>query len=132
MHKKSHYLDTAQNSDNQPFVPPSNIFTQTGLNLKNSYKYKWSIKPLEDICKKDQRANVKEALTFGNHKGAPNNQEQLKLLVNDDVIHKFAITLTLSKIKNIKGLLFAPLNIQPQHSIIKTGKIINKDCLTYD
>ncbi len=52
--------------------------------------------------------------------------------MNDDVVHGFALPLPLPKIKNIKGTLLAPLNIQAQHSINKTGRIVDKDCLTHD
>jgi hypothetical protein len=52
--------------------------------------------------------------------------------VNNDVVDGFAIPLPLPKIENIKGALLAPLNIQVQHSINKTGRIIDKDCLTHE
>jgi hypothetical protein len=52
--------------------------------------------------------------------------------VNNDVVHGFALPLPLLNIKNIKGTLLAPLNIQAQHSINETGRIVNKDCLTHD
>jgi hypothetical protein len=101
----------------------------TGLNLLLN---KGSSCPLDAISDLDRQADVKEALTFGNHKGATNNHELLELLVNNNVIHGFALPLPLPKIKNIKGALLAPLNIQAQHSINKTGKITNKDRLTHE
>ncbi len=52
--------------------------------------------------------------------------------MNNDVIHGFALPLPLPKIKNIKGALLDPLNIQAQHSINETGRIVDKDRLTHD
>ncbi len=56
----------------------------------------------------------------------------LQELVNDDVIHGFDLPLPLSKIRNNKGVLFAPLNIQLQNTIDETGRIIPKDRMTHN
>ncbi len=101
----------------------------TCLNLLLNEGSSW---PLDAISNLDQQADIKEALTFENHKGATNNHELLESLMNDDVIHGFALPLPLPKIKNIKGALLAPLNIQAQHSIDETGRIVDKDRLTHD
>ena len=37
--------------------------------------------PMEDISPRDRTSDLKEALSFGNHKGASNNKELLKNLV---------------------------------------------------
>ncbi len=87
---------------------------------------------MDAISNLDQQADVKEALTFGNHKGATNNHALLESLVNGNVVHGFALPLPLPKIKNIKGVLLAPLNILAQYSINKTGRIVDKDRLTHD
>jgi hypothetical protein len=102
---------------------------RTSLNLLLIECSSWHLDAISDS---DQQADVKEALTFGNHKGATNNLELLELLGNSNVVHGFALPLPLPKIKNIKGMLLAPLNIQAQHSINKTGRIVDKDCLTHD
>jgi hypothetical protein len=54
--------------------------------------------PLAKISKEDRVKGVEEALTFGNHKGATKQPDLLKLLINNDVIHGFALSLPLNKI----------------------------------
>jgi hypothetical protein len=65
--------------------------------------------------------DVDEAFTFGNYKGASSKPALLQELVNDDVIHSFALPLPLPNIQNTKGILLAPLNIQLQNTIEETG-----------
>jgi hypothetical protein len=91
-----------------------------------------SVWPLADISKEERVKDVEEALTFGNHKGAKKQPDLLKLLVNDDVVHGFALPLPLSKNAQIQGTLLAPLNIQVQNTINDTGRIVPKDRLTHD
>jgi hypothetical protein len=75
---------------------------------------------------------VEEALTFGNHKGAMTKPDLLKLLVNNDVIHGFALPLPLDKIIRVQGILLAPLNIQTQNTIDDMGRIVPKDRLAHN
>ncbi len=77
-------------------------------------------------------ANLLEALSFGNHKGAPSQPELLKELVISDVVHGYALPLPLNKITCIPGICMAPLNIQAQWTINKCGKIVKKDRLTHN
>ncbi len=58
-----------------------------------------SIWPLAEISEEERIKDMEEALTFGNHKGAMTKPDLLKLLVNDDVIHGFALPLPLKKIR---------------------------------
>ncbi len=88
--------------------------------------------PLAEISKEKRVKDVEEALTFGNHKGATKQPDLLKLLVNNDIIHGFALPLPLNKIARIQGILLAPLNIQAQNTINDTGRIVPKDRLTHD
>ena len=94
--------------------------------LENSH---W---PLEDLPEELQIADVKEAIAFGNHKGATNNPVLLRELVEKDVKHGYGIPLPLRKAMQIPKLLFAPMNIQHQNTIDETGKIIDKERLTHD
>ena len=59
---------------------------------------KW---PLEPLDKDDRIKDVKEALVFGNHKGAVKQQDLLVKLVTDDTIQGFALPLPLDKIAQI-------------------------------
>jgi hypothetical protein len=88
--------------------------------------------PLEELDKEKRKDDVKEALTFRNHKGASTNPALLQALVNDDVIYGFAIPFSHDKIRKLKGILFAPLYIQAQNTIDKTGWIVPKNRLTQD
>jgi len=90
---------------------------------------KWPLQPLNE---ENRIKDVEEALNFGNHKGAIKQQELLEKLVTGDVIRGFAIPLPLSKISQIPGILFAPLNIQAQNTINERGEIIPKNRLTHD
>jgi hypothetical protein len=78
------------------------------------------------------RKDVQEAIIFGNHKGAVEQQDLLIKLVKDNVTRGFALPLPLNKIASIPGVLLAPLNIQAQSTINKRGEIIPKDKLTHD
>jgi hypothetical protein len=73
--------------------------------------------PLIEINEDEQILDVEEALTFGNHKEASSKPELLQQLINDDVMHGFALLLPHPKINKIKGTPFAPLNIHLQNTI---------------
>jgi hypothetical protein len=90
---------------------------------------KWPLQPLD---KEDRVRGVEEALVFGNHKGAMQQQDLLKKLVTNDVVRGFALPLPLDKITQIPGVLLAPLNIQAQNTINERGKIIPQNRLTQD
>ena len=75
---------------------------------------KWPLQPLDED---DRIKDVKEALLFGNHKGAVKQQDLLVKLVTNDVIRGFALPLPLDKIAQILGVLLTPLNIQAQNTI---------------
>ncbi len=91
-----------------------------------------SIWPLAEISEEERIKDVEEALTFRNHKGATKKPDLLKLLVNNDIIHGFALPLPLDKIIRIQGILLAPLNIQAQNTIDDMGRIVPKGRLTHD
>jgi hypothetical protein len=80
--------------------------------------------PLDNIEDRDREEDVKEALTFSNHKGALSKPNLLLSLVRNDVVYGFAVPFPLKKMTNIPGILFAPLNIQEQNAIDSTGRIV--------
>jgi hypothetical protein len=88
--------------------------------------------PLAEISKEERVKDMEKALTFGNHKGATKQPDLLKLLVNNDVIHGFALPLPLDKLAQIQGILLAPLNMQAQNTIDDMGRIVPKDRFTHD
>ncbi len=89
--------------------------------------------PLDDLPEEQRIANIYEAIKFGNHKGATNDPDLLRKLVEKDVKYSYCIPLPLRKAKLIPKLLFAPMNIQHQNTTIdKTGEIINKERLTHN
>ncbi len=88
----------------------------------------WPLLPLNES---DRLLDINNALDFGNHKGAEEQQELLLKLVKDYVDRGFAFPLPLEKIKNVPSVL-APLNIQLQKTINERGKIIPKNRLTHN
>jgi hypothetical protein len=88
--------------------------------------------PLSPIDEHDRLLDIDDALAFGNHKGANQQPELLRELINDEVKRGFALPLLLYKIKNIPGVLIAPLNIQQQMTINERGEIIPKNQITHD
>ena len=88
--------------------------------------------PLSPIDEHDRLLDIDDALAFGNHKGANQQPELLRKLINDDVTRGFALPLPLYKIKKIPGVLIVPLNIQLQKTINERGEIILKKRMTHD
>jgi hypothetical protein len=88
--------------------------------------------PLESISEEMRMKDVKEAIEFGNHKGAKDMPELLASLVSKDVKYGYAMAFPLSKACSIPGILFAPMNIMHQNTIDESGRIIEKERLTHD
>ncbi len=74
-----------------------------------------------------QKANLLEALAFGNHKGAMEQPSLLQQLVEEDVVLGFRIPFLLHSIHLIPGAVIAPMNIIRQNTIYETGHIVKKD-----
>jgi hypothetical protein len=87
---------------------------------------------MEPIPKDHRIADLDEALNFGNHKGATSQPKLLLKLVSGGVKHGYSLPLPLNKIKQIPCVCMAPLNIQPQWTINKRDKFVEKDRLTHD
>ena len=88
--------------------------------------------PMEKLSDEETASDLKEALAFGNHKGAIKNQQLLRKLVEKDIVHGYGLVLPLEKITEIPGVLVAPMNIMNQNTIDENGKIVGKDRLTHD
>jgi hypothetical protein len=86
--------------------------------------------PASPISEENRIADLREALEFGNHKGASTQPDLLLKLVSGDVAHGYALPLPLDKITRIPGICMASLNIQPQWTINQCGEIVVKDRLT--
>jgi hypothetical protein len=86
--------------------------------------------PLLTLDNSKQLKDINNALRFGNHKGADQQQELLLKLVKDNAVRGFALPLPLNKINKILGILLAPLNIQLQKMINERGEIIPQNRLT--
>jgi hypothetical protein len=95
--------------------------------LRNGSKW-----PLEPLNEDSRRADVDEALAFGNHKGALLQPELLKQLVSEDVHYRYCLPLPLRKATKIPNIPITPMNIQKQNTINEFGRIVPKDCLTQD
>ena len=64
--------------------------------------------------------------------GGGMNADNLRSLINDDVIHGYSLPLPLSKIHLLPGALLAPMNIVTQDTIDEKGNIIPKFRLIHD
>ena len=67
--------------------------------------------PLEPIIQEQRAADVDEALSFGNHKGAQARSNELADLIEKDVQFGYALPLPVRVAKALPGVLFAPMNI---------------------
>ena len=88
--------------------------------------------PLEELEESKRATDMKEALSFVNHKGAVRNPILLRKLIEKDVVHGYGWVLPLSKIDRIPGVLLVPMNIMTQNTIDEHGRIVEKDRLTHN
>ncbi len=96
------------------------------------YPTKWVRRPLEPLNEDKKRADVAEALAFGNHKGASLQPELLKKLISKDVHYGYCLPLPLAKATKIPNILITQINIQKQNTINKYGWIVPKDRLAHN
>ncbi len=89
----------------------------------------WPLEPINDECR---LADVREALIFGNHKGASVKPDLLLQLMSKDVHFGYCLPLPLAKAEKNPGILIALMNIQKQNTIDEFGRIIPKDRQTHD
>jgi hypothetical protein len=83
--------------------------------------------PLKEISKRDRVADLREALQFGNYKGATSKLELLRDLITEDVWHGFGLVIPLNKIERFPGACLAPMNIMHQLTLDASGDIMNKE-----
>lgn len=111
----------------------SNIFQRhpnwTQMSRILTHGLEWPLEPINDECR---LADVREALSFGNHKGASTKPDLLLQLMSKDVHFGYCLPLPLAKAEKIPGVLIAPMNIQQQNTIDEFGRIIPKDRQTHD
>lgn len=88
--------------------------------------------PLEIVPYDVRREDTKEALEFGNHKGAVNNKELFESLMEKDIIHGYSLIIPLLAVLEIEGALVSPLNVQDQWTINKRGEVIESKRLTHN
>ena len=87
---------------------------------------------LEDLDEEQRKADLLEALEFGNHKGASEQPELLKELLLKDVAYGYCFLVPKYKLTSIPGVCVAPMNVQDQFSINEYGEIVPKERLTHD
>jgi hypothetical protein len=111
----------------------SNIFQRhpnwTRMSRILTHGSEWPLEPIDEECR---LVDVREALTFGNHKGASMKPDLLLQLMSKDVHFGYCLPLPLAKAEKIPGVLIAPMNIQQQNTIDKFGRIVPKDQQTHD
>lgn len=62
--------------------------------------------PLENLSRSKRNQDLKDALEFGNHKGALKNAELLHSKLETEVKHAFALPIPLDHILDIDGALW--------------------------
>jgi hypothetical protein len=111
----------------------ANIFQRhpnwTRMSRILTHGLEWPLEPINNECR---LADVREALIFGNHKGASMKPDLLLQLMLKDVHFGYCLPLPLAKAEKIPGILIAPMNIQQQNTINEFGRIVPKDRQTHD
>ena len=108
-----HHWATVQSFVQQIILKFFSADTRIGPEWK--YFRNGSAWPLEELEKSKRATNMKETLSFGNHKGAVRNPIFLRKLIEKDVVHGYGLVLPLRKIDRIPGVLLAPMNIMTQN-----------------
>ena len=91
-----------------------------------------SLWPLEDLDEEHRKLDLEKALIFGNHKGAQKHPTHLRKLVEKDAVNGYGLPLPPNKIRDLPGIILAPINIASQNTINDLGQIIEKEQLTHD
>lgn len=86
-----------------------------------------SIWPLEDLNDDDQKGNLRESLTFGNHNAAKTHPDLLQKLREKNVIHRYSLPLPLHITCLLVGVVISTMNIASQSTIKKLGQIVEKE-----
>jgi hypothetical protein len=88
--------------------------------------------PLEELTTEERKLDVIEALEFGNHKGADNNEDLFKEMMQSDVDHGYSLVIPRNKVTELEDAVISPMNIADQLGINEKGEIILKKCLTHN
>ncbi len=92
----------------------------------------WSKWPLREISESKRVADLKEALQFGNHKGASPKPDLLVKLISDDIRYGYGLVIPCIKISRLPNACLVPINIMKQFTLNEGGEIVNKERLTHD
>jgi hypothetical protein len=67
-----------------------------------------------------------EALELGNHKGADENEELFKEMMQSNVDHGYSLVIPRSKVTALKDAVISLMNIADQSGINEKGEIVLK------
>ena len=120
---------------NSPLGYGSEFFPTDTLEVLSSRHPNWtrmknilengSAWPLEELEEIRRATEMKEALSFVNHKGDVRDPILLRKLIEKYVVHGYGLVLHLSKIDKIPGVLLSPMNIMKQNTIYEHGQHIS-------
>ena len=82
---------------------------------------------MDELSTEVKLKDLKDAIEFGNHKGAKNNPDILRKLVEKDIIHAYSLVLPLDKIIRIPDVLMAPMNVMKKNTIDEHGRTMKKN-----
>jgi hypothetical protein len=87
---------------------------------------------LHPLSNEKRLIDAKDALDFGNHKGADENKDLFKEMMEGDVTFGYSLVVPREKILELEGVVLSPMNIADQHGIDEKGNIIKKKRLTHN
>jgi hypothetical protein len=90
---------------------------------------KW---PLSSLSKGNRIEDLREALAFGNHKGASMKPVLLKKSISDNIKFGYGLVIPWGKISRLPNECVAPMNIMNQFTLDAGGEIVEKERLIHD
>jgi hypothetical protein len=88
--------------------------------------------PLDELSTEERQKDVKESLSFGNHKGAEENEEMFIKIMQGDVDFGYSLVIPRDKVIAIQDAVISPMNKADQSGINEKGNIILKKRLTHN
>ena len=111
----------------QPLLEHHPLWPRLKISLSSGVQF-----PLYDTTSEEKKYDVKEALKFGNHKGAQKYKSFFTKCLDEDFRHGYSLVIPRLAILKIPNALLAPLNVVDQNTINEHGEIIDKKRLTHN
>jgi hypothetical protein len=96
--------------------------------LKNGMSYHFT----NELSEEERKAEVEAMIKRGNHKSVQEDSEEVRKLLEKDVLHGFSLPVDPSIVPNIPGAMVQPAGVVKQFSLQEDGSRILKRRLTQD